>query len=203
MDMVICFALILLLFLLFLFWKKKFSNNSVIIIYLAFLLSLINCHIQIKNFDDLSQILPFDGTIVGVVDSIPTTNNELRTKFYLKIDSVKYNNVSLSDLNARTMVTIYDKEQNYSKIKIADKIELTGEAKPPIIAKNPSQFDYAKYLKNHKTFSTFTVKTGVEERGLVHSWKILATPDTFSKKFLQKLNDKRTDILAIHKMNHH
>ena len=57
-------------------------------------------------------------------------------------------------------------------------------------AKNPSQFDYSKYLKYHNTFSTFYALNG--------NFEVVSTPKTLFGKFLQKLNDKRTQILMHH-----
>ena len=142
---------------------------------------------QIKNYDDLSKYVPSEAVIHGTVESIPTTNRPDRTKFYLKVDSGVFNGEKAENLNARTIVTIYDSVENYSKIKIADKVELSGKLLSPIKAKNPSQFDYASYLKNKNTFSTFYVKNS--------SWKVSKNAQTFVGKFLQKLNDTRSRIL--------
>ena len=184
---VIFLAFLLLILLIWALLSNKISNKEAVIYYLAFSLALVNCKLQIKNYDDLSKYVPSEAVIHGTVESIPTTNRPDRTKFYLKVDSGVFNGEKAENLNARTIVTIYDSVENYSKIKIADKVELSGKLLSPIKAKNPSQFDYASYLKNKNTFSTFYVKNS--------SWKVSKNAQTFVGKFLQKLNDTRSRIL--------
>ena len=176
--------------LIIMLYKNIISCRAAVIFYLAFVLALLNCHFQIKNFDDLSSHIPSKCTLSGTVISIPTTNNSDKTKFYLKVDSGTFDGKE-EKLNAKTIVTLYDTKENIEKIKIADKIRVNGILRSPIRAKNPSQFDYANYLKNHRTFSTFYVKSG--------KWDIVSQPESLGGKFLQKLNDKRTQILNIHK----
>ena len=184
---VILLALLLLVFLILLLLSGKISNKAAIVYYLAFSLALVNCKWQIKNYDNLSKYIPSNAVITGMVESIPTTNRSDRTKFYLKAESGVFDGVKAENLKARTIVTIYDKPENYSKIKIADKVQLSGKLMSPVKAKNPSQFDYAKYLKNKDTFSVFYVRNS--------SWKIKDSAQTLSGKFLQKLNDTRSRIL--------
>ena len=191
------FAVFLAAALIFSLYKNFISNRAAIIFYFAFAIALLNCNFQIKNFDDLSKFIPSQGTITGTVETIPTTNSTGKTKFYLKVHKavLKQNDKEKADysnaMNARTIVTIYDTAENLSKIRIADKLELKGKLRNPSYAKNPSQFDYSNYLKNHDTFSTFYVNQG--------NWKIISEPDNVYGKFLQKLNDKRGQILDIHR----
>lgn len=185
------FAFLALIVLLIALKKDFISAKSACIFYMLFAIAILNCHFQIKNFDALSEYVYTNGTIKGVVDSIPTTNIAGRTKFYLRTDEYNTEKAHLRNIKARTIVTLYDKDENLAKIKIGDRIELSGKLRKPVSAKNPSQFDYAKYLKNHKTFSTFYSKG--------NNWQIISKPDKFSGKFLQKLNDKRVEIINIHK----
>ena len=184
-------AICLFLTAVFALLKNFVSNRAAIIYYLAFALAIFNCSIQIKNHDDLSKFIPSKASITGIVTSIPTTNNSEKTKFYIKAQSGIFDGVKADNLKAKTIVTLYDTQENISKIKIADKIELKGKLRSPIKAKNPSQFDYSNYLKNKKIFSTLYVQKG--------DWKILSKPDSLSGKFLQKLNDTRNSILEHHK----
>ncbi len=184
-------AICLFLAAVFALLKNFVSNRAAIIYYLAFALAIFNCSIQIKNHDDLSKFIPSKASITGIVTSIPTTNNPEKTKFYIKAQSGIFDGVKADNLKAKTIVTLYDTQENISKIKIADKIELKGKLRSPIKAKNPSQFDYSNYLKNKKIFSTLYVQKG--------DWKILSEPDSLSGKFLQKLNDTRNSILEHHK----
>ena len=180
-------ALLLLVLTIIFLYKNRISNLSAVICYLAFALALTNCHFQIKNFDALTQFIPSEAALSGTVETIPTTNNSSGTKFYLKVDSGVFDKKSVQNLNARTIVTIYDTPENIAKIKIADKIQVKGYLRSPLRAKNPNQFDYANYLKNHQTFSTFYVKS--------NDWKILSGADTFFGKALQRLHCVRIKIL--------
>lgn len=168
-------------------FKNFISPKASIIFYTIFILGIVNCHYKIKNYDDLSKYIPSEITLTGTIQTIPTTNNPQKTKFYLNAETCKTNNINSKKIKAKTIVTIYDTEENYSKIKIGDKIQLKGKLRNPMTSKNPSQFDYAKYLKNHNTFSTFYV--------LKNDWEIVEKPSTLSGKFLQNLNDKRNQIL--------
>lgn len=188
---VIFFAGLLLILLTISLWKNLISNKASVVFYLGFALALLNCQIQIKNYDDLSQYIPANATITGSILSIPTTNNDNKTKFYVKVKSIKTDNLPQTNLNAKTLVTIYDKQENFSVLKIADNVELKGKLRVPAIAKNPSQFDYRNYLKNHRAYSVFYVNQG--------DWKILSKPQNFSGSFLQKLNSKRAQIIELHK----
>ena len=189
-DSAVFLAFLLLVALFFMLYKNFVSCRGAVIFYFAFALALLNCHFQIKNFDDLSSHIPSECTLTGTVLTIPTTNSPTKTKFYLKAESGSFSGKE-EKLNAKTIVTLYDTKENIEKIKIADSVKLQGTLRNPIRAKNPSQFDYANYLKNHKTFSTFYVKDG--------KWEIVSQPENAGGKFLQKLNDKRTEILNIHR----
>lgn len=182
------------LLLILTFWallKDSITCKGAVIYYLMFALALVNCHYRIKNHDDLSKFLPSKAVVSGTVLSIPTTNNPERTKFFLKADSGVFDGVKAENLKAQTIVTIYDTKENLAKLKIADKVKLEGKLRSPLNAGNPSQFDYANYLKNHNTFSTLHVKNS--------DWSIEGRPENFGGKFLQKLNDTRIKILNTQK----
>ena len=177
--------------LIFSVLKDKISPKRAMIIYFFFALALLNCHFQIKNFDELSKLAPAKGTISGTIISIPTTNKPESTKFYVKVKSAQFGKEKYEKLSSKTIVTIKDKRENYEKLKIGDNIELTGKLRVPMKALNPSQFDYRKYLKYNKTFTTFYANAGY--------WKVDSEPDSFGWKFLQNLSNKRQEIINIHK----
>ena len=64
--------------------------------------------------------------------------------------------------------------------------------KSPPCGVNPSQFDYARYLRYKNTFTLLYV--GEE-------WKILSGADDYAGRLLSGLNDIRTKILKIHSKN--
>ena len=159
--------------------------------YLLFALALLNCHLQIKDCDALCKYAENRISLTGTVISIPTTNTDDRTKFYFSSETVSADNKKPQEIKARSIVTIYGQPDSLSKIKIGDKLKLNGFLALPFEAQNPSQFDYRNYLKNHKTFTAVYVKD--------NNWKIVSPPDSSGWKFLQKLNNKRMQILDIHK----
>ncbi len=190
-DAVIIFAFIALIALLVGIWKNLFSNRAAILLYLFFTLALLNCSHQIKQSDALSHLAPAKGHISGTVISIPTTNYDHKTKFYLRVNSATIYGKTYENLKSKTIVTLNDTKENFESINIGDKLELDGRLSIPMRAVNPSQFDYRNYLKYNKTFTTFYVKGG--------NWKEISGPEHPGLKFLQHLNIKRQDIINIHK----
>lgn len=193
-NSVIIFAILAVLVLIFGLVKDFISNKTAIILYLFFALALFNSNFQIKNTDPLSKLAPVNGKITGTVISIPTTNKDNKTKFYLKVNKdnkAVFQEKTLENIEAKTIVTLNDKKENFEKIKIGDIVELNGKLRIPMQSVNPSQFDYKSYLKYNKTFTTFSVKG--------ENWRIISPPRGFGWKFLQKLNNKRQDIITIHK----
>ena len=188
---VVFFASISLLALGIMLFKNFIHPHRAFFAYLFFIFAIINCNFQIKDCDDLCRYAQNKISLTGTVLSIPTTNSDDKTKFYFAPQEGNFNNKKLENLKARSIVTIYGQKENFSKIKIGDKVELYGFLTIPPEAQNPSQFDYRNYLKNHRTFTVFYVKDG--------SWSIISPPEGPGWKFLQKLNNKRMDILNIHK----
>lgn len=189
-NSVIAIALLILIVLIAAMCKDVISWKSSVVIYLFFALALTNSHYQIKNSDALSMLAPDTGKITGTIISIPTTNNSNKTKFYLNVKSTNFKGVK-ENIDSKTIVTVKDSIENYKSLKIGDKVELEGKLRLPMKAVNPSQFDYKNYLKFNKTFTTFYADAG--------KWKKISEPDAFGWKFLQNLNNKRQDVIDVHK----
>lgn len=189
-ETVLPISIIFFIFAILLMLKKLLPYKLILVCYTVFALAILNCNFKIKNYDDLSKYIPCETTLTGTVLTIPTTNNSAKTKFYLKVDSAYFNGEKAENLKAKTIVTLYDAQENYSKIKIGDKIQITGKLRNPMTAKNPSQFNYARYLKYRNTFSTFYASG--------ESFELVGKPQTQYGKFIQKLNDKRVQILKHH-----
>ena len=77
-------ALLLLVVAITFLFKEKISCKSAVLYYLAFVLAICNCHLQIKNFDGLSEFIPSNAVITGTVETIPTTNVRLEKKSLIK-----------------------------------------------------------------------------------------------------------------------
>ncbi len=144
-----------------------------------FYLGFINCSLRIKSTDDLAQLAPQKSSFEGQIVSIPNSNFSDRTKFFFQTDKGK------------TLVTVYDKNENFSNLKIGNYYNITGKLRTPFEAVNPSQFDYGKYLKN---FDTFTVLYAD-----INDIQQINHDLTFKWKFLQNLNNIRYRILDTHK----
>ena len=153
---------------------------------------MINSSLKIKYFDDLSCLQNNFVTINADVITIPSNNLKDKTSFYAKVKNVQYNNEFRDNVKAKILVSVIDKSGSASKIKIGDNLKLSGILKQPKEAKNPFQFDYAKYLRLKNTFTLLYVED---------SWSINNHSDKLKGKILRKLNDKRTQIINIHAKN--
>lgn len=159
--------------------KNFISPKLVIFLIFIFYFAFLNCTLRIKTSDDLINIAPQQCTLEGQIVSIPNSNFADRTKFFFQTDKGK------------TLVTVYSKDENFANLKIGNYYKLNGKLRTPFEAVNPSQFDYAKYLKNFGAFTVFYVqKSDVSSisKDLGAKWK-----------FLQVLNNTRNRILDTHK----
>ena len=184
-------CLFITLFFLF-FYKRLFSFRFFIVLIVIFSIATLNSNLHLKYDDDLVAYANEYATVTAKVLTIPTNSHKDKTKFYAKVSSVETNIIEKTEINAKTLITIYDTSGKFKEIKIGDTLLIKGKVKLPQNAQNPSQFDYAKYLQNKKTFS------------LIYSqddWKIISRNTGILDKFLRKLNDTRNDIISIHAQN--
>lgn len=182
--------IISVLFFLF-FYKKLFSIKLFSVYIIIFLFGLFNSTINLKYDDDLVQYANDYVSVTAKVLSIPTNNYSDKTKFYAKVTNIETNSEE-REIIAKTLITINDETGKFREIKIGDTLKVSGKVKLPQQAQNPSQFDYARYLQNKKTFS------------LIYSyndWEIVSRNTGITDKFLRKLNDTRNKIISIHAQN--
>ena len=139
------------------FYKKQISFTFTITLLCIFTLGLLNSSLHLKYDDDLAPLSDEYVTVNAKICSIPTNNVEDRTKFYANVNSYKLENKEKITLKAKTLITINDKEEKLSNLKIGDTIQATGKMKTVQPAQNPSQFDYARYLQLKKVFSLMYV----------------------------------------------
>jgi len=159
--------------------KNYVSIKLVLFWIFVFYFGFINCNLRIKNSDDLVQLAPQTISIDGQIVSIPNSNFSDRTKFFFKTDKGK------------SFVTVYDKNEDFSNLKIGNYYTITGKLRTPFEAVNPSQFDYGNYLKNFGAFTVIyadnsDIKSINKSIGL--KWK-----------FLQNLNNIRYRIIDTHR----
>ncbi len=183
-----------LLFLIFAviigFKKNLFTYKYILALLLIFITGLINTAFKLNYDDDLTSFTDNTVNITAKVLTIPSNNLKDSTSFFAQVNSVSFDDINKNDINAKTLVTIKDNQDKINKIQIGDTLFLNGKLKEPMPAKNPSQFDYAKYLQFKNTFSLLYVND---------NWKILNSAEDTKGKILRKLNNKRNSILALHK----
>ncbi len=177
----------------FLFFRKNlFSLKYLSALIIIFCLGLINTAYKYNLYDDLSSFGDCYGDFTAKILTIPSNNIQGKTGFFARVYSIKSENVTKNNLNAKSYITITDEQEKINKLKIGDTLKLHGRLKIPEKAKNPSQFDYAQYLQFKNTFSLIYA---------LEDWQIINETQDFKGKFIRKLNDTRNSILAIHGQN--
>ena len=171
-------ALILLL-------RKDISFKYILFWIFIFYFGFFNASLRIKTSDALLEISPDKGTIKGQIVSIPNSNSPDKIKFFFLVS--EFNNKRIS---GKTLVTLNSENGDFSNLNIGDTYEITGKLRTPFRAANPSQFDYAKYLRNFSVYTTFyaDLKDAVE----------IEVPLNLKWEFLQGLNNIRNRILQTH-----
>lgn len=178
--------LVTLIFILFLL-KNLISPKLLLFWTFIFYAGYFNCIMQIKNTDDLVKFAPTKCEIIGQIKSIPKVG-EYNTKFYFQVNKIKINDKVIENLKANTFVSIKNYKNN--DLRLHDYYEIKGLLRTPIKAGNPSQFDYANYLKNFDTHTVFYSNNN-EIRPIKHKKTLLT-------KFLQGLNELRIKIIDTH-----
>ena len=127
---------------------KIIKPKHAVLLFLIFCAGFYNTKYNIKDYDSFSNIRINNIYCEGRVLSIAQISKEgTRAKFYLDVENVIFKNKKYNLRNTKTLVTINDLNKSFKDIQIGDKIGITGNLRPPKSATNPSQFDYAKYLK--------------------------------------------------------
>lgn len=175
----ISFAAIVLLL------RNRISFKYILFWVLIFYFGFFNASLRIKTTDALLEISPDKGTIKGQIVSIPNSNSPDKIKFFFQVK--EFNNEKIS---GRTLVTVNAESGDFSKLNIGDTYKITGKLRTPFRATNPSQFDYAKYLRNFSVYTTFyaDLKDAAE----------IEVPLNLKWEFLQGLNNIRNRILQTH-----
>ncbi len=182
-------AFLLLILGIFTIVKNYLSPKLVLFWYFMFFFAFFNANFRIKDSDALYRLTPQNATIKGQIVSIPTGNIPDKKKFFLKTSKIYYNGKT-ENINAKTLVTVVSKDNNFSKFNIGNTYQISGKLRAPFEASNPSQFDYGRYLKN---FGVFTVFYANEKDCIIQKTKL--SPKW---KFLQGLNNIRNDIIKTH-----
>lgn len=182
--------IILLIFLSFFVFKKFLSLRFAVLVLVIFILSVFYTDFRTPSPDDLFLIAPKDLSMRGKVISPPRHDLKKKTKFYFRVNELKYNGKWLP-AKAKTIVYIYDKYRKFDNIKIGDILELKGSVNPPYKATNPGEFDYGKYLNRKGIFTMTFVR--------YDNYKIIGNSGYNTEFFLHKLNNIRNNILDVHR----
>ena len=178
------FAIILTFILLLFLYFEILPPKYILLWILVFYFGIFNTSFRLKSTDDLLNLAPSNATIFGKVLSIPELKGDDKTKFFFQVDEIEMDNEIKTFSNEKTLVTLNSTE----KLKIYDSYEIKGRLSAPFKAGNPSQFDYSNYLRNFDTYSVFYGKEFTKLNG--HK--------TIKEKLLQKINDHRERIVALH-----
>ncbi len=179
-QIVFASAICLILVLLALFDKLK--PALCIVLCLFFFAGFYNARHQNQESDDLSTFKRANNIkIQGRVYSIPNISSNRKTcKFFLRVYTAAIKNKKFTPKKTKVLVSIYDEDERYKDIKIGDIIEIEGNLRTPGAARNPSEFDYQKYLKNKDVFkivySNCNNKNGADKY-FSGNFKVLSHPD--------------------------
>ncbi len=172
---------------------KEFSYKVILVWVAVFYFGFLSANYRIKNYDELFKLAPADAVITGQIVSVPNSSMKNNTKFFFQTEKVTSNGTTYN-INNKTLVGINDfrKNPDFSNLVIGNKYEITGKLRRPFISTNPSQFSYAKYLRNFNTFTTFYADN--------FDVKPISSKLTPRWKLLQYLNNKRDDIIKTHSL---
>lgn len=175
-------SLLLIIFLL----KNIISIKYAILWIFIFYIGFFNANFRTASFDNLSKLAPVKGDFTGQIVSIPNSNNSEKTKFFFKVNKFNEN-----DLSGKTLITVSSEDGDFSIFDIGKTFKISGaKLRIPIEATNPSQFDYAKYLRNFNTYSViYAEKADFSE---------INTKMTPKWQFMYNLNKIRNKIINIH-----
>lgn len=188
-DKPVLFASIILVVGIFTIIKDYLSPKLVLFWYFMFFFAFFNASLRIKNSDSLYQLAPQNALIQGQIASIPANDGNGRTKFFFNTSKITFDNVT-KNVKARTYVSVYSKENDFSKFNIGNTYIIKGKLRTPFKVSNPSQFDYGKYLRNYGVFTLFYASEP--------DCSFQSSPLSFKWKFLQGLDNVRSEILKTH-----
>ena len=182
----IVFAVLISIVAIVFLHLKIFDYKKILVFIFIFYFGFFLTYFKIKNYDELAQYTPSNVNLTGQIVSIPKiSDDKTKVKFFLKTETMDDVNVS-----AKTFVTVSKVEQNNIDYNIGQKISLNGRLRQPFKATNPSQFDYSSYLRNYNVFTTTYAQANDVE--------ILNEESSLWYRFLQKLNETRNRVLAVH-----
>ena len=164
-----------------------FKLKYIIVWALIFYLGITNTVFRLKTTDELISLAPVNCEVSGQIVSIPQNKGDDKQRFFLKVNSIEYDNIVREFEKEKTLVTLNTDE----KLRIYDYYKIKGRLTPPFKAGNPSQFDYGNYLRN---FGVYAVFYGARD---ALPQKIDQAPNKV-QRVLQSINDYREKIINLH-----
>lgn len=185
-DSAVLSAFFLLILGIFAILRNYLSPKLVLFWYFMFFFAFFNASFKVKNFDALYLLAPQEVALQGQIVSIPSKADS-KTKFFFNAQRISANG-KFQKIDAKTLISV----ENYKSpgLNIGNYYEIKGKLRTPFKATNPSQFDYAKYLKSFNTFTTFYAEG--------QNCKELKYDLSFKWRFLQGLNNVRNGIIQSH-----
>ena len=163
---------------------KLIDKKTAAVLIFVFYAGFFNSFLRIRDFDEVSLLAPKDVEITGQIINIPEVNSK-NCKFEMAVSKA-----DSEEISGKILVWMNDPQKRFSEYKIGDICTINGSLRLPPKATNPSQFDYARFLQNHKISSVlYTTPEKTTEIGVNNSLKW---------KFLRNLNDLRHKILTVH-----
>ena len=187
--------LIMLIFvaisLISLIYINKIKPFAAFLLFLTFIGGFYLSDFRVKDSDALFYVAPKNNvTLEGKVISLLETHKSDKTRFYFKADKINTGYKEIDNLKSKTIVTLFEPKEVYSKIQIGDTLKIKGNLRVPQQAANPNEFSYKTYLQNMNAFSTMFVQKD--------NFEIIKKPETFGWNFLQKINLQRNSIIEKH-----
>ena len=177
--------------LILLIYTNKIKPFAAFFLILTFIGGFYISDYRVKNPDSLFYIAPKNNiTAEGKVISLLETNKPDKTRFYFEVEKINTGYKEVNNLKSKTIVTLFEPKEVYSKIQISDTLKITGNLRVPQEAANPNEFSYKNYLQNMNTFSTMFIQKD--------NFEILKKPDNLGWKFLQRINIQRASIIEKH-----
>ena len=114
-----CILLVVCIFL-FQFKRNIFSSKYFISLFIIFFVGLVNTNHHLKQDDDLTTYVDNQVVVQAKILTIPSNSIKDRTKFFAQVSSISLDGINQRNINAKTMVTISDNQENLDKIKIQE-----------------------------------------------------------------------------------
>lgn len=189
----IILAFLLIISLLF----KIISPKASAFLFLIFALGYFVMNNAVKEGGIFKNVYLNNVTLKGRITSTPQlSNNFERMKFYLDVDEYRHFSKTIKPESTRVLVVINNKDKDFKNIQIGDIIEVSGKLRAPKEATNPSQFDYAKYLKFKDTFCI--LYANIDEITVSSKADKFKNRSEFWWYLLQNMDSARDKIISKH-----